>query len=60
MVIKKYQVILKDNKIYKKLFKTPQKAIKTVGATNVLSLKEINIYTDEEEEIQIKKYRPHP
>jgi len=52
MVIKKYQVILKDNKIYKTLFKTPQRAIKEVGATNVLSLKEINIYADEEEEIQ--------
>ena len=52
MVIKKYQVILKDNKIYKTLFKTPQRAIKEVGATNVLKIKEINTYVDEEEEIQ--------
>ena len=27
----------------KKLFKTPQNAIRTVGAANVLSLKELNI-----------------
>jgi hypothetical protein len=52
MVIKKYQVILKDNKIYKTLFKTPQRAIREVGITNVLQIKEINTYVDEEEEIQ--------
>ena len=48
MVIKKYQVILKDNKIYKTLFKTPQRAIKEVGAKNVLMIKEINTYVDDD------------
>lgn len=36
-----FQVILKDGKTYQKLFKDPQRAIRTVGIDNILKLREV-------------------
>lgn len=36
-----YQVIMKNGKTYGKLFRDPQRAIRTVGAENVLKLREV-------------------
>jgi len=37
-----------NKKTYKTLFKTPQRAMKEVGAKNVLMIKEINTYIDDD------------
>lgn len=36
-----YQVTLKNGKIHPKLFKDPQRAIRTVGVENILNLREV-------------------
>lgn len=36
-----YQVTLKNGKIHPKLFRDPQRAIRTVGVENVLKLREV-------------------
>lgn len=36
-----YQVIMKNGKTYAKLFKDPQRAIRTVGVENILKLREV-------------------
>lgn len=36
-----FQVILRDGKTYQKLFKDPQRAIRTVGIDNILKLREV-------------------
>ena len=35
----RYQVVLKDNKVYNKSFSTPSKAIKEVGSINIKVLR---------------------
>ena len=42
-VMKKYRVILKDGKVWSKLFTTPIQAIKEIGGSNILHLEEVSL-----------------
>jgi hypothetical protein len=42
-VMQKYRVILKDGKVWSKLFTTPIQAIKEIGGSNILKLEEVSL-----------------